>query len=468
MATLPRMKPKNFYDLAVEVALIRPGPIQGASVHPYLRRRNGEEPVRYPHPLTEGILKKTLGVPVFQEQLMELARVCAGFDGGQSDRLRSAMTHKRSDVAMARLKDEVFAGMESNGVVGAAADEIWEKLQGFASFGFPESHSVSFAYIVYMSAWLRYHYPAEFLAGLLNAQPMGFYSPNSLVQDGIRHGVVVLNPDINISLYDCTIEPYPSDEDDIAEHYGMQWRRGRGAVEDPPRLAVAMRMGLRYVRNLGDAEVTRIEVARQISGPFTDPADLANRTGLPVDALEGLAASGALESLGLGVRDGMWAAGALAEIGPGRLPLTPGLDPPGLEPIGVQEAHQATLWATGVSVRHPVEFVRERLESAGCITIAEALELRRNGVRARVGGVVIHRQRPGTARGVIFFNFEDETGLMNIVVLPDIWKAQKAVARRNPGLIIDGVLEFRDGVTNLVARSFTPIETGPVKSRDFR
>ncbi len=468
MATLPRMKPKTFYDLAVEVALIRPGPIQGASVHPYLRRRNGEEPVRYPHPLTEGILEKTLGVPVFQEQLMELARICAGFDGGQSDRLRSAMTHKRSDEAMARLRDEVYDGMKRNGIVGAAADEIWEKLQGFASFGFPESHSVSFAYIVYMSAWLRYHYPAEFLAGLLNAQPMGFYSPNSLVQDAIRHGVIVLDPDVNISLYDCTVEPHPSDEDDVVEYYGMQWRRGRGAVEDPPRLAVAVRMGLRYVRNLGDAEVTRIEVARQIGGPFTDPADLAHRTGLPVDALEGLAAAGALHSLGLGIREGMWAAGALAEIGPGRLPLTPGLESPELEPIGVQESHQATLWATGVSSRHPVEFVRDRLAAAGCLTIAEALATQRNGVRARVGGVVIHRQRPGTAKGVIFFNFEDETGLMNIVVLPDIWKEHKEVARRNPGLIIDGVLEYRDGVTNLVARSFTPIETDPLKSRDFR
>lgn len=468
MATLPRMKPKTFYDLAVEVALIRPGPIQGASVHPYLRRRNGEEPIRYPHPLTEEILEKTLGVPIFQEQLMELARVCAGFDGAQSDRLRSAMTHKRSEEAMDRLRDEVYAGMASNGVAGAAADEIWEKLQGFASFGFPESHSVSFAYIVYMSAWLRYHYPAEFLAGLLNAQPMGFYSPNSLVQDAIRHGVVVLNPDVNISLYDCTIEPYPSDEDDIVEYYGMRWRRGRGGIDDPPRVAVAVRMGLRYVRNLGDAEVTRIEVARQVGGPFTDAADLANRTGLPVDTLEGLAGAGALESLGLGVREGMWAAGALADIGPGKLPLVPGLDPPSLAPMGVQETHQATLWATGVSVRHPIEFVRDRLTAAGCITISDALSRERNGVRAKVGGIVIHRQRPGTAGGVIFFNFEDETGLMNIVVLPDIWKAQKDVARRNPGLIIDGVLEFRDGVTNLVARSFTPIETDPLKSRDFR
>ena len=211
MATLPRMKPKTFYDLAIEVALIRPGPIQGHSVHPFLRRRNGEEEVRYPHPAAEPILAKTLGVPVFQEQLMELARVCAGYTPGQSDRLRQAMTHKRSDEEMAKLRAETYAGMASRGVTGKAADEIWEKLQGFASFGFPESHSVSFAYIVYMSAWLRAHWPTEYLAGLLNAQPMGFYSPNSLVADAGRHGVVVLPPDVNESAFDCTVVPLAAD-----------------------------------------------------------------------------------------------------------------------------------------------------------------------------------------------------------------------------------------------------------------
>ncbi len=469
MATLPKMKPKTFYDLAVEVALIRPGPIQGGSVHPYLRRRNGEEEIRYPHPLAEPILAKTLGVPIFQEQLMELARHCAGFDGGQSDRLRAAMTHKRSDEEMGKLRQEVYDGMAGKGIVGGTADEIWEKLQGFASFGFPESHSVSFAYIVYMSAWLKYHWPAEFLAGLLNAQPMGFYSPNSLVQDSARHGVVVLDPDVNVSEYDCTIEYHAADPDDVVSYYSMRWRRGRGAIEDPVRPGVAVRLGLRYVRNLGDAEVTRVEVARQIGGEFRDPADLANRTGLPVDALEGLAAAGALHSLGLGPRDGMWAAGALAEIGPGRLPLSPGLDPPDALPkMGEQEHHQASLWSTGISVRHPIEFIRPRLDAEGCMRVMEALELKRNGRPAKVAGVVTHRQRPSTARGVIFFNLEDETGLLNVVVLPDVWEANKKVARRHPGLIIEGTLEYRDGVTNLVARSFTPIETEPLVSRDFR
>jgi len=467
MATLPRMKPKIFFDLAVEVALIRPGPIQGQSVHPYLRRRNGEEPVSYPHPLTEPILRKTLGVPVFQEQLMELARVCAGYSPGQSDRLRQAMTHKRSDAEMEKLRLETLAGMERQGITGAAAAEIWQKLQGFASFGFPESHSVSFAYIVYMSAWLKYHWPTEFLAGLLNAQPMGFYSPNSLVQDARRHGVVVLGPDVNASEYDCTVVPHHADPGDVATYYGMQWRRGRGALEDPVRMATAVRMGLRYVRDLGEAEITRIEAARWIGGAFTGTVDLAQRTGLPVGALEGLAAAGALESLGVSRREGLWAAGALAGMGPGRLPVAVGAESPPLGAMGEAEAAQADLWATGVSVRHPVEFVRERLEAAGCLTVADALAARRNGTRVRVGGVVTHRQRPSTSKGVIFINLEDETGLLNVVVMPDIWDAQRDVARRAVGMMIDGTLEHRDGVTNLIARKFTGWPVEGVTSRDW-
>ena len=468
MATLPRLKPKTFYDLAVEVALIRPGPIQGQSVHPYLRRRNGEEPVKYPHPLAIPVLEKTLGVPIFQEQLMELARVCAGFDGGQTDRLRQAMTHKRSEQAMAKLKDEVYEGMTSQGVVGAAADEIWEKLQGFGSFGFPESHSVSFAYIVYMSAWLRYHWPAEFLVGLLNAQPMGFYSPNSLVQDAQRHGVVVLGPDINQSSHDCTIEPHAAESDDVVTYLETSWRRGRGPLDDDLRAAVAMRMGLRYVRSLGQVETTRIEAARQIDGPFTSPEDLAHRTGLNIDALEALAVSGALESIGLGRREGLWAAGALAEIGPNRLALSPGVEAPTLPGMSEQEQSNGERWATGVSTRHPVEFVRERLAKIGCLTTAEAISSQRNGVRAKVGGIVTHRQRPGTAGGVIFFNLEDETGLLNVVVLPPVWQRHHETARKNPGLVIDGVLEYRDGVTNLVARTFTVWPVEGVQERNFR
>jgi error-prone DNA polymerase len=469
MATLPRMKPKTFYDLAIEVALIRPGPIQGHSVHPFLRRRNGEEPVRYPHPSTEPILAKTLGVPVFQEQLMEIARVCAGYSPGQSDRLRQAMTHKRSDEEMAKLRAETYAGMAGTGITGAAADEIWEKLQGFAAFGFPESHSVSFAYIVYMSAWLKYHWPTEFLAGLLNAQPMGFYSPNSLVHDAMHHGVVVLGPDVNESDFDCTVVPCSADPDDLATYLGASWRRGRGAADDPVRMATAVRMGLRYVRNLGESEITRIEAARLIGGPFTTVVDLPQRTGMPVAALEGLAAAGALESLGVDRRSGLWAAGALGGMGPGRLALAPGADPPALPLLGEADRARLDLWATGVSTSHPVQFVRERLMEAGCLPISTVLADRTRARRVRVGGIVTHRQRPMTANGVIFVNLEDETGLLNVVVLPGVWQEHRSVARRSVGVIVDGVLEYRDGVTNLVARRFGSWqdEVEGIHSRDW-
>jgi error-prone DNA polymerase len=328
---------------------------------------------------------------------------------------------------------------------------------------------VSFAYIVYMSAWLKYHWPTEFLAGLLNAQPMGFYSPNSLVQDSRRHGVVVLSPDINESDYDCTVIPHPADADDLVTYLGMEWRRGRGARDDPIRMATALRMGLRYVRNLGDAEIARIEAARQVGGPFETPLDLAQRTGLPVGALESLAASGALAPLGVERREGLWTAGALAGIGPGRLALAEGADPPPLASMTPAEASQADLWSTGVSVRHPVEFVRERLASQGCLPIAEALAARRHGKAARVGGLITHRQRPMTAKGVIFLNLEDESGILNVIMLPEVWDANRTVARRSVGVVIDGVLEHRDGVTNLVAKrlsSWTEAIDG-ISSRDW-
>ncbi len=468
MATLPKMKPRTFYDLAIEVALIRPGPIQGHSVHPFLRRRNGIEEIRYPHESAEPILRKTLGVPVFQEQLMELARVCAGFSAGQSDRLRQAMTHKRSSEEMEKLREEVYRGMAGNGIVAAAADEIWEKLQGFASFGFPESHSVSFAYIVYATSWLKYHWPTEFFAGLLNAQPMGFYSPNSLVQDAQHHGVVVLPPDINQSWYDCTVVPHPARKDDLSSYLGYQWRRGQGPVDDPIRIPVALRIGLRYVRNLGDKEITRIEAARQIGGPFDSAEDLAQRTGLEVGALEALSASGALQPLGLGRREGIWAAGSLGQLGPGRLALAEGSAVPELEEMSPPEVMQAELWSTSISPTHPVGFLRDRLREAGCTPIAEALELKTHGRRMRVGGLITHRQRPGTARGVRFLNLEDETGLLNVVVLPQVWEANYEVARKAIGVVLDGVLEYEDGVTNFVAHRFENWPVEGIRSRDFR
>ncbi len=295
---------------------------------------------------------------------------------------------------------------------------------------------------------------------------MGFYSPNSLVQDAQRHGVIVLPPDVNLSAHDCTVEPAEAEPDDIAVHMGRGWRRGRGPVDDPVRPAVAVRLGLRYVRHLGGAEIARLETARLLGGPFTSPEDLAHRSGLGLGALEGLAAAGGLASLGLGRREGLWAAGALAEIHPGRLAMAPGVQSPPLPGMTEEEAHRADLWATGISVRHPIEFVRERLGAEGCLPVAEVLDLRRP-LKVRVGGVVTHRQRPSTSNGVVFINLEDETGLLNVVVMPDVWDAQRDVARKAAGMMIDGTLEHRDGVTNLIARKFWEWPVEGVASRDW-
>ena len=372
------------------------------------------------------------------------------------------MTHKRSDEEMAKLQAETYAGMASRGVTGKAADEIWEKLQGFASFGFPESHSVSFAYIVYMSAWLRAHWPTEYLAGLLNAQPMGFYSPNSLVADAGRHGVVVLPPDVNESAFDCAVVPLAAAADDVVTVAGLSWRRGRGLSDDPLRLATAVRLGLRYVRDLGDVEITRIEGARVVGGPFAGVVDLAQRTGLKVEGLEGLAAAGALASLGVERREACgprgpwpaWARGASPwPKGPRRraAPMTPAEET--RRPVGHRD-----LGAPPGDLRTGVAGV------PGCLPISEVVG-GKHGRRVAVGGLITHRQRPMTARGVIFLNLEDETGLLNVVVLPAVWDANREVARRSVGVVLEGVVEYRDGVTNLVARRFSP---WPDEVRDVR
>jgi error-prone DNA polymerase len=378
------------------------------------------------------------------------------------------MTHKRSGEEMAKLRDEVYEGMASKGIDGAGADELWEKLQGFASFGFPESHSVSFAYIVYATSWLKYHWPTEFFAGLLNAQPMGFYSPNSLIADGVHHGVIVHRPDINASAYDCTIEPVEADPNDLAEYLGMAWRRGMGAADDPVRQPVALRLGLRYVKNLGDADIARIEAARMTGGMFSSPEDFAQRTGLSVTAHESLAAAGAFTSIGLEMRDGMWVAGSLAGLGPQRLALENGSAVPRLPDMEAADAMQAELWSTGISLTHPVSLIRDSLTGDGVITTADALRMRRNNTRVSVGGVVTHRQRPETAHGVRFFNLEDETGMLNVVVMPQVWEANYEIARKAVGMVITGILEYRNGVTNLVAHRLSSWPVPEIRSRDFR
>ena len=434
MATLPRLRPRNFYDLVVEVALIRPGPIQGGSVHPYLRRRNGEEEITYIHPLTEPCLKKTLGVPLFQEQLMQLAVDCAGFSAAEADQLRQAMGSKRSMARMARMRERLLAGMAERGITGTTAEEIYTKLEAFSSFGFPESHSVSFAYLVYSSSWIKYHYCAEFAAALLNAQPMGFYSPHTIVRDARRHGVQVLGPDLNVSRRDATLEPRTADVEAVG-------RPVRGFHAEPSNLAV--RLGLRSVRGLHDALLDHIDDERA-DRPFTDLEDFVRRSGATVDQVEVLATAGAFEHcFGQSRRSALWAAGALATVRPNvrrdgtvseTLPgVVTGTAAPALPGMTDMETVGAELWAMGLSVgKHPTEFVRAELRAQGVVTAADLRDLADRSV-IEVAGVVTHRQQPSTAKGTVFLNLEDETGLVNVICAKGVWKRFRTVARGAPG-----------------------------------
>jgi error-prone DNA polymerase len=442
MATLPRLKPRTFYDLVVEVALIRPGPIQGGSVHPYIRRRNGQEPVTYLHPLLEKSLAKTLGVPLFQEQLMQMAIDVADFSPGDADQLRQAMGSKRSTERMEALKGRLYEGMARNGITGQTADAIYDKLAAFANFGFPESHSVSFAYLVYSSSWMKLHYPAAFCAALLNAQPMGFYSPNTLVADARRHGVTVHGPDVNLSAAKATLEG-PRDQPDV-------------------------RLGIEYVRNVGDELATRIAERR----PYASMEDLVRRTGATLPAVEALSTAGAFASLQLQRREALWGAGAVAQTADTRLEgVVCGTDAPTLPAMSEREVTAADLWATGISPdRHVVQFARPALDAAGAVSAA-GLEQIPSGRRVSVGGVVTHRQRPATANGTIFINLEDETGLLNVICNAAVWDRYRRVARSSPALLIRGKLERAEGVTNLIAEKIEPLSlaTPPTtKSRDFR
>ena len=446
MSTLPRLKPRRFYDLVVEVALIRPGPIQGGSVHPYIRRRNGQEPVTYLHPLLENSLGKTLGVPLFQEQLMQMAIDVAGFTPSQADELRQAMGSKRSRARMTRLRDRLYAGMAQRGITGEVADEIYDKMAAFANYGFPESHSVSFAYLVYASAWIKLHEPAIFCAALINSQPMGFWSPHTLVQDARRHGVVVRTPDINASRAGAWLEP------DAQSTGGL-----------------AVRLGVGSVRGIGDDLALRIEAAR----PFNDTEDLVRRVpGISVKQLEALSTAGVFgESFEVSRRTALWNAGAVAESSPDRLAgvvttSTPHL--PGMQPV---EEAVADLWATGVSPEgHPTTFLRASLRELGVVTAAELDALARNGTtRALVAGVVTHRQRPMTAKGTTFFSLEDETGLINVLCSRGCWVRHAEVLRRASALLVRGQVQFAEGVVNVIGEQFSELRV-PIRmaSRDFR
>ncbi len=444
MATLPRLKPRRFYDLVVEIALIRPGPIQGGSVHPYIRRRNGQEPVTYLHPLLENSLGKTLGVPLFQEQLMQMAIDVAGFSPSEADQLRQAMGSKRSLRKMELLKDRLFTGMAARGIHGDVAEELFVKMKAFANYGFPESHSVSFAYLVYSSGYLKLYEPAAFCAALLNAQPMGFYSPHSLVQDARRHGVVVHSPCINASADFAVLEGCAGSHNDMA-----------------------VRLGIRSVRAIGADLAAAISAGR----PYDSPQDLMRRVpGITLAHLEALATAGAFGCFGLSRREALWGAGAVAQTRADRLEgIVVGERSPQLPGMTDWEEAVADMWATGVSPDgHPTVFLRARLDTMGVVS-ATGLVTVESGSRVLVAGVVTHRQRPMTAGGTTFINLEDETGLVNVIVSKGCWARYRKTARGAPALVVRGRLERVETVINIIAEHLAPMAIpAPMASRDFR
>lgn len=447
MATLPRLKPAKFFDLVVEVALIRPGPIQGGSVHPYIRRYNGiDTNWEYEHPSMERALKKTLGVPLFQEQLMQLAVDIAGFTPAESDQLRRAMGSKRSPERMERmerLRARFYEGMQNlHGITGEKADRIYEKLYAFANFGFPESHAQSFASLVFYSAWFKLHHPAAFCAALLRAQPMGFYSPQSLVADARRHGVTVHGPDVNASLSYATLE-----------NQGLEVRIGLGAV-----------------RHIGAELAQKIVEDRKAHGPFDSLLDLTGRVQLTTPQVEALATGGALGCFDMSRREALWVAGAAAAQRPDRLPGV-GVSSriPALPEMGEVTRAAADVWATGVSPdSYPTQFLRARLDAMGVVP-AEGLFGVPDGSRVLLAGAVTHRQRPATAAGVTFINLEDETGMVNVVCSVGLWARYRKLAVTARALIIRGQVQNASGAISVVADQLRPLDLQiRSTSRDFR
>ena len=439
MATLPRVRPRCFYDLVIEVALIRPGPIQGNAVNPYIRRRRGDEPVTYLHPRLEPILSRTLGVPLFQEQLMEMAVAVAGFSPAEADELRQAMAAKRSELRMLKLKSRFYSGMAANGITGVAADQLFDALAAFANFGFPESHSVSFAHLVYCSAWIKVHYPAAFLVALLNAQPLGFWSPQSLVADAQRHGVTVRRPDVNVSGAEATL----------------------GGDERRPHV----RLGLASVRGIGS------ELAQRIAegAPWRDAEDLVRRARCQRQHLEALASAGALDCFAQSRRAQIWTAGAAAQSTDDRLEgIVTGLRAPRLSPPTEIERVADDLWSMGLTTEATaVALVRGWLDARG-VTMAARL-VGAESARVSVAGVVTHRQHPETANGAVFLNLEDESGHVNVIFSKGAWARWRGVARNSPALMIRGALQRGQGTLVLQAEFVEALDLGAtVPSRDWR
>jgi error-prone DNA polymerase len=460
MSMLPRLRPREFYDLVIEVAIVRPGPIQGKMVHPYLRRRMKKEEVPVgPTKEIEDVLRRTLGVPLFQEQAMQLAVVAAGFSPGEADQLRRAMGAWRRPGIIDQFHKKLIKGMLEKGLSEEFAERIFQQIRGFGEYGFPESHAASFALLVYVSAWLKCYYPAAFCAAIINSQPMGFYSPAQLIRDARAHGVRVLPAEVNASGWDCRLEA-------SAECQGTRGHVGRRSAE-------SLRLGLRVLSGIPDAAVKKIEAARE-TGPFTSLDDFVRRTGLSQPIVAKLAEADAFQSLAMDRRAALWQ--ALGQERKARhMPLLSGVadeEPAAaLPPMPLVEQVFADYRTSGLSLKaHPLGFFRQQLDQMR-VTPAGKLDKTRDGRHLRVAGLVILRQRPGTAKGITFATIEDETGLANLVIRPEIWARYYQVARRSPVWVAHGCLENKEGVIHLVVNRLDDLShlLGELrtKSRDF-
>jgi error-prone DNA polymerase len=479
MQMLPRSLPENLDDLTVQVAIVRPGPIQGGAVHPYLERRkllreNPDYRVPYDHPALEPILSDTLGAIVFQDQVIQVAMALAGFSAGEAEGLRRAMSRKRSEAAMQAYRERFMRGALANGVSAEIAQRVFEQIEGFSGFGFPKSHAAAFGLLAYQSTWLRVHRGPEFLCGLLNEQPMGFYPPDALVHEAQRRGIEVLPPDVNASRVECTVEATK------AERTSAPVEAPGGADTDPQGRRLAVRIGLGYINGLRTEDAEAVVAERERAGPYTSLDELATRSGARREALERLAWAGACDGLAGAVqakaggerrggrrRPALWRLGAAPEAKRGQLALPlPLPQSPRLDPLDDWQTAVADYDSTGMTLgQHPMALMRGELE---VLARTGDLERIRHGSSVEVAGLVVARQRPATAKGVVFMLLEDEEGTANVIVPPPVYAACRLVVRTASFALVRGRLERRDGVINIVAQSVEALATRPLNVAEVR